>query len=288
MEIDMSNQVSTENVGCAQPPARDTGYYNLLSYIVSNAISGEIMAIENYSEMVQLMPDCRSKLDTNLQAAEECRHIQMLSKLGTNLGFSVERRIVEPQWNAVRRTFSTAVKKKNLAACLIVQDLMTETMAIVLYRTLAGEADTDERTATVAKSILHDELKHLEMGVERLKAMLEADPTTVEDALVWAHHRVMPELFSMISTSCHSLCDVLGLECGSLSVSKMALDLDTIRANALNHYLDTLDKVGFRSELVNPLIASMAAYEATSSMRLAASAGCCPTPAGVAQQQKCC
>lgn len=270
-----------------QIPARDAGYFNLLSYIVSNAISGEIMAIENYSEMVQLMPDCKSKVDTNLQAAEECRHIQMLSKLAGSLGIPAERRIVEPQWNTIRQSFSTAVKKKNLAACLIIQDLMTETMAIVLYQTLAAEADTDERTATVAKAILADELQHLEMGVSRLKSMLADDQPAVEDALVWAHHRIMPELFSMISTSCHSLCDVLGLDCGSLSLSKMSLDLDTLRVNALNQYIDTLDKVGFRAIVVNPLIASMSAYEGMQPMNVGGNGACCGPSAG-GQPTKCC
>jgi hypothetical protein len=39
----------------------------------------------------------------------------------------------------------------------------------------------------------------------------EANEDDVTDALVWAHHRVMPELFSMISTSCTYLCDDLKL-----------------------------------------------------------------------------
>jgi fatty aldehyde decarbonylase len=270
-----------------QTSARDRGYFDLLSYIVSNAVSGEIMAIENYSEMVQLMPDCKSKIEANLQAAEECKHIQMLSKLGLNLGFGVERRIVEPQWNSIRRSFSAAVKKQNLAACLVIQDLMTETMAIVLYRTLARESDADGRTASVAAAILEDELEHLELGITRLKDMLAADQTTVEDALVWAHHRVMPELFSMISTSCHSLCDVLGLDCGSLSVSKLALDLDALKIEALNQYLETLDRVGFRSVVVNPLIASMSAYEGMQSMQLTPGGACCG-PSAEATARKCC
>ena len=45
---------------------RSQGYYNLLSYIVSNAIAGEIMAIENYSEMVQLMPTVAEKIEIDV------------------------------------------------------------------------------------------------------------------------------------------------------------------------------------------------------------------------------
>src|SRR6476661_1496611 len=88
---------------------RDEGYFNLLSYIVSNAIAGEVMAIENYSEMVLLMPTVEAKIEAVHQAVEECKHILLLSKLGTSLEFGVQRRIVEPQWNNIRKHFSAAV-----------------------------------------------------------------------------------------------------------------------------------------------------------------------------------
>lgn len=239
---------------------KSDGYYNLLSYIVSNAISGEIMAVENYSEMVLLLPDHERRIEANRQAWEECVHIQQLSKLAKSLGFSVAQRIVEPQWQTIRGHFSAAVKKDDLAACLIIQDIMTETMAIMLYRILEGEADTDRQTAAVARRILKDELEHLEIGRKRLKALRAENPQEVDDALIWAHHRVMPELFSMISTSCHSLCDVLNLDCGSLRLDDMGLDLEAIRASALDQYIESLDSIGFDSKVINPLVASMAAY----------------------------
>lgn len=261
---------------------RKAGYFNLLSYIVSNAISGEIMAIDNYSEMVQLMPDSATKIATSQQAAEEAKHVLMLGKLARSLEFNVEQRIVEPQWNTIREHFAAAVRKGNLPACLIIQDLMTETMAIMLYRTLATEADTDERTASVAREILADELEHLEIGIARIRGIIEQDRSLANDALVWSHHRVMPELFSMMSTSCHSLCDVLSIDCGSLSLDDMKLDLDTLKSNALNQYIETLDRAGFDAKVVNPLIASMASYEGFRQMKLEGGS-CCGSPRAQAQ-----
>jgi fatty aldehyde decarbonylase len=242
-------------------PQRDRGYYNLLSYIVSNAIAGEIMAIENYSEMVQLMPSVEEKIETAHQAKEECKHILLLSKLGIRLDFSVQKRIVEPQWNNIRKHFSTAVGKGDLAACLIIQDLMTETMAIVLYRTLGKQEDTDPTTAQVALNILDDELEHLGIGIARIKRMLGKDSESVHDSLVWAHHKIMPELFSMISTSCHFLCDELNVDCGSLSLGEIRNDIESLRVEALEQYIDTLDKVGFDTTVTNALVASMASYK---------------------------
>jgi len=270
---------------------RDEGYFNLLSYIVSNAIAGEVMAIENYSEMVHLMPTVQTKIETVHQAKEECKHILLLSKLGTSLEFGVARKIVEPQWNNIRKHFSAAVNRKDLPACLIIQDLMTESMAILLYTTLSKESDTDAQTATVAGNILKDELAHLEIGINRLKGLLAEDADKVNDALVWAHHRVMPELFGMISTSCFFLCDELSLDCGSLRLASIKTDIDTLKIEALQRYIQTLDSVGFDPAVTNPLIASMSAYEGMSRMVLgltdSSGAPCC-SPQAATDNGKCC
>jgi fatty aldehyde decarbonylase len=262
----------------------DERYYNLIAYIVSNAIAGEIMAIENYSEMVQLMPGTAAKIETVNQANEECKHILLLSKLGRTLDVGVQRRIVEPQWNQIRKHFSTAVSRGNLAACLIIQDLMTETMAIMLYRTLASETETDPKTAAVAHNILADELEHLEIGKHRIRELLAEDPAQVHDALAWAHHRVMPELFSMISTSCHFLCDELNIDCGSLTLDSIRTDIEALKVQALQSYIETLDSL-FDPVVTNPLIASMSAYEGYGQMFSGEAGAACCGPAAKTTKQ---
>ena len=245
-------------VARAQRHGKDQRYFDLMAYIVSNTISGEIMAVENYSEMVPLMGSTDAKIETVKQAHEESKHIKMLASLGKRLEYPVKTEIVEPQWLNIRGHFSAAVKKKDLAACLIIQDLMTETMAIVLYKTLGR--DTDPDTAQVAGLILADEIEHLGIGARRIKAMLDADPDGVHDSLVWAHHRVMPELFSMISTSCHSLCADLSVNCAGIGLDSIATDIEALRVDALDAYMETLDLVSFDAKVTMPLIASMSTY----------------------------
>ncbi|WP_187360002.1 ferritin-like domain-containing protein [Chitinolyticbacter meiyuanensis] len=246
---------------------KSDGYFNLIAYIASNAIAGEVMAVENYSEMVPLMPTTDDKIETVKQAHEESKHIQMLASLGKRHDYKVMREIVEPQWFNIRRHFSTAVHNKDLAACLIMQDLMTETMAIVLYRTLKRQGDPD--TSVLASKILEDELEHLEIGLTRIRGLLEADPEGVHESLKWAHHRVMPELFSMVSTSCHFLCDRLSIDCGSLSLGDLKTDIDEIRIEALDTYVETLDKANFDPVVTAALIESMQSYGGTPSMNSA-------------------
>lgn len=253
---------------------KDRRYFDLMAYIVSNAVAGEIMAVDNYCEMVPLIADTDAKIETAKQAFDETKHIRMLASLGRRLDFQVEARIVEPQWLHIRRHFSAAVARQDLAACLVIQDLMTETMAIVLYRIL--QRDTDPETADMAKRILCDEEEHLGIGTRRLAAMLEADRESVQDSLVWAHHRVMPELFSMISTSCHSLCDELGVDCGGIGLDSIRTDIEAIRVEALDTYIDTLDRVGFDVKVTTPLIAGMSSYGGMPSadLRLAGTGSC--------------
>ncbi len=263
----------------AERHGKDQRYFDLMAYIVSNTISGEIMAVENYSEMVPLMAGTDAKIETVKQALEESRHIRMLASLGKRLDYDVRTEIVEPQWRAIRGHFSEAVRNKDLAACLIIQDLMTETMAIVLYRTL--QRDTDPDTAHVASRILEDELEHLGIGVRRIKAMLEQDPDTVHGSLAWAHHRVMPQLFSMISTSCHSLCSELNVDCGGIGLDSIATDIEALRVDALDAYMETLEMVGFDLKVTMPLVASMSGYgeasRAEASLRTDAAPACSTT-----------
>lgn len=269
--------------GASPASLRAKGYFDLLSFIISNAVAGEIMAVENYSEMVHLMPDTQTKIETVQQAMDETKHIVLLQKLGKSLHFDVANRIVEPQWTNIRHCFSSAVRKRDLAACLIIQDMMTESMAIMLYKTLAGEAaDTDPQTASVANTILQDELEHFEMGVNRIQQLLEKDTDKVHESLILAHRLVMPELFSMISTSCHCLCGELNIDCASLSLSSIRTNIDSIRIKAAERYIEALDTVGFNTAVTNRLVAEVSAYEIGKRMNVGLNnqPSCCPENPG--------
>jgi fatty aldehyde decarbonylase len=255
--MELINQ--TLDVGSAGPDFTiDNGekrYLDLLSYIVSNAISGEIMAVDNYSEMVPLISDTEGKIRTSQQSYDETKHIRLLARLGDRVGFTAVQRIVEPQWLNVRKKFHEAVVAGDLTSCYIMQDLMTETLAIVLYRSLTRQ--TDRRTRETAATILKDELEHLDIGIRRVQELLQQDPDAVHKALVWSHNNVIPELFSMISTSCHCLCDVVGVECGSLTLASLRTDLEEIHAEATETYVETLERCEFDPKVVMPLIANI-------------------------------
>lgn len=242
---------------------RGEKYNHLISFIVSNAVAGELVATNNYADMVQLVPDTDTKLFLLHEASEEGGHAKTLAGLCKRLGIPVVSEIVEPEWKNVRKAFTEAAQRGDLAACIIIQDLMLETMAVVLYRTLAGmdEAKTDSETTRVAKSLVEDEAEHLGWGSSKIKEMLQESPEAVNEALAWAHHRTMPELFRLIRNGCDTLCDRLGVECGSFGIEEINTSLETVRITALDAYVETLDQTGFDPKVTAPLIASMSSYE---------------------------
>jgi fatty aldehyde decarbonylase len=247
----------------AVAPGRGEKYNHLISFIVSNAVAGELVATNNYAEMVPLVPDVDTKLFLLHEASEEGGHAKTLAGLCKRLGLPVIEEIVEPEWKNVRTAFSEAAARGDLAACIIIQDLMLETMAVVLYKTLAGldEAKTDSETTRVAKALVDDEAEHLGWGSAQIKRMVQETPEKVNEALAWAHHRTMPELFRLIRNGCDTLCDRLGVECGSFGIEEISTSLETVRINALDAYVETLDEAGFDPKVTAPLIASMSSYE---------------------------
>lgn len=259
-----STETAPTGNGSPETDSRDmTGYPALLSYVLSNAAAGEIMAVDNYSDMVSLFNSVDEKLEAVTQAREEGRHIRQLASLGTRIGFDVQQRIIEPEWKAVRAAFRDAVSRGDLAACLVIQDVMVESMAIVTYRSLSG-ADgikTDEATARTAGAILMDELEHLEIGIARLQRIRSNDPESVDRAVAWAHPLVMPQLMSLATTSCESLCDVLSVDCASLDPTTIGVDLDLVRSRAATQYADALDRIGVPASVSDPLLAALGAME---------------------------
>jgi fatty aldehyde decarbonylase len=109
-------------------------------------------------------------------------------------------------------------------------------------------------------NILQDEVKHRQIGYDRFKALLDQDEKAAHASLVWAHDRVIPELFNMISYNCHYLCGELSVECSTLGLDSLNTDLESVRMEALDVYTETLDECGFSEKVTTPLIAGMAKY----------------------------
>lgn len=236
---------------------REPGYLRLLSFIVSSARQGEIVAVENYSEMVALMPDTAGKIETVTQAKEECKHILLLEKLAGYVGFPICESVLESQWQTVRHHFQSAARKRNLAGCLIIQHLMVESVAIGLYQVFASSTNGDAGTQHIAANLLQDELDHLKIGIRQIQRLMDGDSGKVHDSLLWAHHRVMPSLFEVVQQSCDFLRCNKELDCDAVDGHSYSVEIESLKVASHDHYVAMLNQVGFESRISNQLIASM-------------------------------
>jgi fatty aldehyde decarbonylase len=265
---------------------REKSYYDLIAYVASNAVAGELMAIDNYSEMVPLLEGTEAKIETVKQASDEAKHVRLLSSLSKRLAIPIVDRIVEPQWRTIRKYCSEAARKGDLASCLIAQDIMVETLAVVLYRTLGRNTDID--TKRIAGTILDDELHHLQIGLNRIRTMLDVNPEGVLGSLSATQDAVMPPLLSMIAYKCESLCDDLGIECSSLRLDSIKTDLETVRVEALDTYVEMLDRLGLDSKAGTPLLARLGEYGERPWASAELSTCCSPSANAPAETVSCC
>ena len=237
------------------PIMEDQAYKNLMAYIVTNTISGEIMAINNYTAMVPLLDDVEEKIETVQQARDEGGHVMMLSKLGDRVNFPTIQKIVEPQWKEIGRFVKQSAQEEDLTACLIAQDLMVETFATVAYGAL--QRNTDEYTRDLAAKIMVDEIAHLQHGIDSMQRMLDKDDEKVHAAFEKAHKVVMPAMMSMVNYNCFNLCAQLDIECKTVSLDVVEQDLDKLRVDAIDTYMEKVDRVGMDANRIAPLLSSM-------------------------------
>lgn len=229
---------------------------HLLSYLVSNAAAAEALSMENGAEMVQLLATTRARIDMVDTAEAAGEHVLVLGALGRDLGIGVGRALVEPCWHGIRGHVRSAVAGKDLAACLILQDVIVGSVAIAIYGTLAA-GDLDSTAAAVATGILADVFERREAGTWQLRTMLSRDPESVIDALRWSHHRAMADLHGSIDRSCAELCT--DGACDPTAMDYIAPDIETLKLRSAERYAETLGSL-FDPAVVRPLLAGLSGY----------------------------
>lgn len=233
--------------------------FHLLSYLVSNAAAAEILSMENSADMVQMLPTTRARIEMVDAAKVAGEHALVLGELGRNIGTGVGRSLVEPCWHGIRRHVRTAVASKDLAAGLILQDVIVGSLAITIYETLASAGDLDSRASTVATSMLADAFERREIGTWQLRTLLARDPEGTVDALRWSHHRAMSELQGGISGSCGELCADSGGACDPTSVDYIAHDIEALKRRSTERYGEILQAL-FDPAVARPLLAGLSGY----------------------------
>ncbi|WP_298772506.1 ferritin-like domain-containing protein [uncultured Shewanella sp.] len=236
-------------------------YRHLIGYLISSAIAGEIVAAKAYAQM-SLLTGNRIEMKMLLkEGQEELMHADMLEKLAKQLNVPFVNRIIEPEWENILAFIKEKANNNDYMSCFLAQEIVLESMAIVLYQTMSGEgSEVDNITAKVTKRILADELEHVDSGINYLKDNLRKNKTLTYEKLSEVNDKVLPQVYNLIRNGCDSLCSEMNVECGTFGPEEIGLDFDTLRLNALDRYMETLDEAGVEPEVISRLMLNVAGF----------------------------
>jgi rubrerythrin len=215
--------------------------------ILSQAVTGELIGMQNYAAMTELQETAEEQEDCVAHANNERAHANVFRKLARDLAVNVTVNIHAPYWQRIRTAFLRHVRAGDNVACLIIQELMLESFAVSMYDAVADVSDG--RLATVFRAIAREEDGHLDHALEELIPFLRADRDGFEERIRTLHYEVMTILAEMVaSRDPAGHCGLCHGDCVKDSLHHIGLSAPQLRGKALNFYLRALDRLGVRGE----------------------------------------
>src|SRR5262249_40313591 len=109
--------------------------------ILSQAITGELIGMENFAAMAQICDDIDEKIAAIDHANSEKGHAVALSRAAEKLQLPVTVDLNAPYWGRLRRSFQGFVAARDLVACNLAQEVMLESLAVSMYRDVGKALD---------------------------------------------------------------------------------------------------------------------------------------------------
>lgn len=215
--------------------------------ILGQAITGELIAIENYARMIPLARSTAEKLALLDEAVHERGHIRILHGLGKVLDLGeIDGAVSDPYWSRVRAAMEELVARADLEGARFVQDFILESYAVTLYGAVAPHVEPVFRRKLEA--IADDEHAHLIAGTSAFASLLASDRARAMEILDFGHTRVARVLAEWIApTECRPLCGVcgaLGDRCGKPLLQEIQLDTSRLAAEFADVYGGALRQAG--------------------------------------------
>lgn len=229
------------------PTLRDAALRSAHRLILGQAITGELVAIENYARMIPLARSTDDKLALLEEAMHERGHIRILHGLGKVLDLGViDGAAFDPYWSRVRAAMDEIVARADLDAARFVQDFILECYAVTLYRAVIPHVEPVFRRKL--ETIADDEQAHLLGGIAAFAGLLGSDRARALEVLDFGHERVARVLAEWIAPSdCRPLCGVcgaLGDRCGKPLLEEIQLDTSRLAADFADVYGGALRDAG--------------------------------------------
>jgi hypothetical protein len=214
---------------------------------LSQAVTGELIGMANYASMVRLRERPEDQAEALKHAASELGHSERFRRAAREYGVELIVNVQAPYWRRFREAFLRHADAGDYVACLMIQEVMLESLAVSSYRALAEVAP--EPLSRVFKAIGDEEAGHIDHAVAELREVHAADPDAFEAKVEGLHGEVMTILAEMLAEKDSvTHCGLCNGRCVKPSLRNVGLEPARLRGLALASYLRTLDRIGVRGE----------------------------------------
>jgi fatty aldehyde decarbonylase len=214
--------------------------------VLSQAVTGEAVGIEHYARMIPLARDLDERLRLLEDAWRESLHLKSMREVAAELGVELEEAPDDPYWSRVKVAFTERASDGDLLGCYIIQDLVLECFAVVLYETLAGCVEPS--IAARFTEIAADERTHLAEGLRLVSAAFHRDPDVTFKGIEFAHERVARVLGEWIKPRlCAPICGVCGKVgggCAKPDLALLELNMSRVQSKFVSRYGEVLREIG--------------------------------------------
>lgn len=233
-------------------------YWLLVADILSQAITGELIGMANFASLVETIDDVEEMMEAVEHADSERGHAEGFMAIANKYGLEVNVNIQGNYWRRVREVFLKWARKKDFIACLLIQEVMLESMAVSMYRDVGEKLPGD--LGEIFTAISKEEEEHLEHSIDLLQAELKASPEAFIQKVEAVHNDCMTILAEMSAPEdIKGHCEVCKDTCMKACLPLAGLDMREIRGNSMNLYLQSLDRIGLPTEKTTVWMANLPA-----------------------------
>ncbi|MDB5232383.1 MAG: hypothetical protein JWN76_3188 [Chitinophagaceae bacterium] len=219
-------------------------YWHLAADILSQAINGEIAGMSNFALLTATIDDVHEKMECVEHANCERNHAEGFMQIAKKFNLPV---VINPNahyWKKVKEVFARWAERKDFIACIIIQEVVLECFAVSMYKDV-GMALADNEVGQLFLEISKEEEEHIEHSIDLLKAELKKDYTGFIEKVEKVHDDCMKIMAEWtVTRNCDDSCGVCDGDCMKTRLYAADLDIKTLRGNAMNLYMKTLDRIG--------------------------------------------
>ena len=211
--------------------------------VLAQAVTGEMIAVLNYSSLAEICTDPEEVADALEHAEGERGHAAAFAAEGAKLGVDVPNNIEAKYWKRLRAAFLRQIEAHDLIGCLIIQEVMLESFAVASYKRLGKVAPGS--MGTTFASIALEEEEHIEHAMAILRAERALDPQRFDEKIYVLHLEVMTTLAQMLARDDKDCgCELCHGGCVKPLLPNVGVTSSELRGASLQHYLRTLDALG--------------------------------------------